>query len=79
MISIKKLDNDTRVYRRFDKDSNCYIIEDWMCNEFEMNYFETQEELKQWVSITMDIGAEIMVISAKEILDCPITKWYFYY
>ena len=40
MILIKKQDTDTWVYRRKDEETEHYIIEDWMCNEYEMDYIE---------------------------------------
>lgn len=70
---------DTWVYRKFDEETEHYIIEDWMCNEFEMDYFATFDELLTWVNVAMDEGTEIIVVSADCVLDCPIDKGYFFY
>lgn len=78
MFLIKKDAIDTWVYRGKDENDN-YIIEDWMCNEYEMSYANSTGDLLHWVNVTMDVDTEIEVIPAKEVLDCPLKDWYFYY
>lgn len=79
MILIKKQDTDTWVYRRKDEETEHYIIEDWMCNEYEMDYIEDLDWLKFYINTAMDDGTELEVIEAREVIDCPITNWYFIY
>ena len=76
---MRKEAQDTWVYRRFDGEAEHYIIEDWMCNEFEMDYFETAHELMTYIIISMDLDTEIEVVPASEVLDSPITNGYFIY
>ena len=86
MFMIKKMYEDTRVYREkqewmeYEPDNMTkHIIEDWMQNGYEMDYFEDEQELITWVNVAMDKWTEIIVIPAKEVLDSPIKKWYFFY
>lgn len=69
---------DTWVYRGKD-DNNHYIVEDWMCNPYEMDYFDSVSDIANRVNISMDSDTEIMVIPAKEILDCPLKDWFLFY
>ena len=50
-----------------------------MMNEYDMDYFNDVKELENWVQNAMDDGAELIVVPAKEILDCPIKEGYFIY
>ncbi|MBO7696738.1 MAG: hypothetical protein J6T10_29975 [Methanobrevibacter sp.] len=50
-----------------------------MMNEYDMDYFNDVKELENWVQIAMDDGTELIVVPAKEILDCPIKEGYFIY
>lgn len=79
MLQIKNLWEDTRVYRRFDEETEHYIIEDGMCNEFEMDYLENWNELATRINVVMDNWTELMVIPAKEVLDWPTKKWFYIY
>ena len=83
MIKIEKTVWETWVYRwkntdDFD-DMVTHHIEDWMMNEYYMDYFNDVKELENWVQIAMDDGTELIVVPAKEILDCPIKEGYFIY
>jgi len=83
MIKIEKTVWETWVYRWKNADDDDDIvthrIEDWMMNEYDMDYFNDVKELENWVQIAMDDGTELTVVSAKEILDCPIKEGYFIY
>lgn len=83
MIKIEKTVWEIWVYRWKNADDDDDIvthrIEDWMMNEYDMDYFNDVKELESWVQIAMDNGTELIVVSAKEILDCPIKEGYFIY
>jgi len=83
MIKIEKTVWETWVYRwknaDDDDDMVTHRIEDWMMNEYDMDYFNDVKELENWVQIAMDDGTELIVVPAKEILDCPIKEGYFIY
>lgn len=78
MFMIKKMCEDTWVYRGKDENDH-YIVEDWMCNEYEMDYFDSVSDIAKWVNISMDSDTEIMVIPVREILDCPLKDWFLFY
>lgn len=79
MLQIKNLWEDTRVYRRFDKETEHYIIEDGMCNEFEMDYLENWNELATRINVVMDKWTDLFVIPAKEVIDWPKNDWFYIY
>lgn len=83
MIKIEKTVWETWVYRWKNADDYddmvTHRIEDWMMNEYDMDYFNDVKELENWVQIAMDDGTELIVVPAKEILDCPIKEGYFIY
>ena len=79
MFLIHKYWIDTWVYRERDEETEHYIIEDWMCNKFEMDYFETADELLNRIDVAMDAETRLEVVPAKEVLDCPKKEWYFIY
>lgn len=79
MFMATKTPLETRVYRKKDTETDHYIIEDGMCNEFEMDYLETDAEVLTRISTVMDEQTELYVIPAKEVLDSPISDGYFIY
>lgn len=80
MFMVKKMvDWDTRVYREKDEETDNYIVEDWMCNEYEMTWADSILDLLCHVNISMDADTEIIVIPVDEVLDCPLNEGFLYY